>query len=749
MLDRSMRRILSPLSVFALFWGLCLASPPAFAQPPVSLDKTLQQVQNLGVRLENSEGERSLLSLLISEANLRSLAVTSIPIADYAAGHSFSSVLEVRIPGSGPGTLVLAVPLAGDVPWGDSAYGIAAAVGLMDRLALAPPSVSVRFAFLGADEALAGSYAYAAYAADESALAVLRLEIGGGLGDWAELLIGGSGILTPYWFLEAGSRILRSEGLRPLVRANRSMIQRLGLTDRRTVLDPWFQKNIPALCLRVDGSKGVRGQKDGSGSVEQEVSLLETFVRSFTAGIPDTWDRQYVLFDAGGLRIAVRETRYIVIVLSIYAVLGFIFVLDSLRRRDILLEDLRRGPRAALALGGVFAALVVCVLAGKTILDLFLRYIEAPGYWMLHPVALSVLRLAQLLTLFLALASLLVRFGILPRRVEFFRGSAIVVLGADILLFSAMRLSLSFLFLWAFMAAVAGRRLGRSTGRAWPGLIALPVSLLPLGFAVSDLVLQPELSAFEHFLFPDWRSLLYLCFVALPFLLLIVALGESLIGSGFYKVRTAVLGAAAFLAVSFGGLAWAYSDAKAFQGPTDISLHEIEDETLGTRRIEISSLRPLPTALLQRPGGEIRLTSSSSLQIEETPSEQNLLTLDESRSYFLDRSQISLTIRYPGEPSGVTIAIPQMTTGSIYDCSYPFKATEDGRGVEVTIGARPPNPLVLDFTVSPAFSAPAYVTVEYHAAPKPFTAEGLVRIREHSVELRAGILLQSGFSSRP
>ncbi|MCK7470894.1 MAG: hypothetical protein MZU95_08985 [Desulfomicrobium escambiense] len=363
------------------------------------------------------------------------------------------------------------------------------------------------------------------------------------------LLIGGTGSLSPYWLLEAAVRAVRALGLRDEVNANRSMIQRLGLTDGRTPLDPWFREDIPALTLRM----GAGPDSDSGSQRAGAVTLMETLVRSLENGIPDRWDRQYVLFEALGIRLAIRETLYVAIILSLYAALGLLFVMDSLRRRDILAEELGRIHQGAAALVVVFAAMYFCVLVSGAFQSLALRTAGSPDFWKVHPVAFSALRIGQLLTLFIALASLGARIGLLPRKAGFFRGSAIFVLGADVLLVSSIRLSLSLVFLWAFIAAMLGRRLSRTTKSSWPSALSLPAVLAPLAVLAGELVGSPELAVFELFLRPGIVGAAYLGFLALPFLLLIVGLGEGLFGAGFYKARTSLISSLSFLALTAAG----------------------------------------------------------------------------------------------------------------------------------------------------------------------------------------------------
>lgn len=724
-----------PLARIALACCFGLAFTLAWSEPrgETSLEETLSEIRSLGELRENTEGERRFFAFLVSEANRLELPVSSISIIDYSDRHSFSQVLQVQIPGTGNGSLVLAIPVLSEAPWGDNEYSLAAAVGLMERLAKTPPRIGVVLAFLGADEDLLGSKAYAAYCADQGNLAVLRVEMGGTPESQAELLFGGRGQLAPYWFVDRGITAVRNEGYRELVRANRSILYRLGLMEGETALDPWFQKGLPALTVRVQGSATPMagpGEKD----LESCIRLLESFVFSFAEGVPDQWDRQYVLFEVAGVRIAVRETQYIAMVLGVCAALGFFFSQESLRKKDAIKEKVRKIPHGFVALAAVFLALFLCVVVCGLGFRGVLRWAGSPSYWRLHPVAFFALQMVQLLTLFISAASVLARFGIIPRKAEFFRESPLVVLGIDVLLFSALGVSLSFLFLWAFIATMIGHRVARAVKRTWPEAVSLAVSLVPLAFVGLELARSPELFAFRSLLIPGPRGIAYQCFLGLPFLLMVVALGEGVFGEKFYSFRTAAVGCVAFLAVFLAGTAWFVADARGFKGPEDVRIRETVDETEGTRRFEVEGARPLQAETLSRPGLSLAIEKGASSWKGNASAAERMLRITTAQRSFLDRTLITLSISARENPLRIRVEIPEIASGSIYDCSYPFKASPNGRGISISVGARPPQPLDVALTVSRDFAGPAQVTAEFDKAPEPFEAGERLRIADHSAE---------------
>lgn len=747
MLDRGMRGSPRPGRTRTICILLALFVPSAWADTTRGMNpaETPGFVRTLGPRRENSEGERALFRFLESEVQKRGLRASSIPISEYIQGHSFSSVLEVRIEGTGPGALAFVFPVNDVQTWGDGAEGVAAALDLMERMLRSPPPVEARFVFLGGDEGLAGSRAYAAYCADDPSLAVVRVEATADPGGTVQILIAGTGALSPFWLFDASVRVVRSRGSRDSVNANGSMIQRLGLGENPTPLDPWFERGIPAVTLRA----GLSGPPGTAQEAPGIVQVLENLIRTLEAGVPDRWDKQYVLFEVWGFRVAVRETLFVVIVLILYAGLGLVFVLDSLRKRDLIAEELSRLPRAAAALAIVSATLFACVVATGALQSLILASAGSEEFWKVRPVAVSVLRLGQILTLFTALASLWARVGLLPRRAEFFRGSAVVLLGADVLLVSAARLALSPLYLWAFVAALLGRRTSRSLRSSWPAAISLPVMLIPLGLLAADLVRNPEPAVFERLLMPGPAGIAWIVFLSLPFLMALVGLGEGAFGSGFYAVRTASISAVLFLALSLAGGSLLVLDARRYSGVTELRLRETSDETAGTGTLRAGSPRPLPSFKVSKGAYSAEFKGGRGFETVEGVPADPRIQLSVGRTAFLDRVQLTLSIRISGEAGGIRITVPSLDSGSVYDTTFPFRSTEDGKGIVVSIGARPPNPLRVSLTVSRDFAALAEIAADFSDPSVPWRLDGPVRIREYSQESRLYVFLRGGLGPVP
>ncbi|HSV56086.1 MAG TPA: hypothetical protein VLH39_03140, partial [Magnetospirillaceae bacterium] len=112
------------------------------------------------------------------------------------------------------------------------------------------------------------------------------------------------------------------------------------------------------------------------------------------------------------------------------------------------------------------------------------------------------------------------------------------------------------------------------------------------------------------------------------------------------------------------------------------------------------------------------------------------------RASFLDRIQLDIRISAEGDPDRVYLRIPVIESGSVFDSNYPIRPMDGGKGLSVSVGARPPEPLVISLTVSLDFSAPAEVIAVYRSPFLPFRAEGLVEVIEHVTETRSEVLLR-------
>ena len=140
------------------------------------------------------------------------------------------------------------------------------------------------------------------------------------------LRAGGRGIEAPYWLLDRCTVALEKTDIFFLMRGNENQIFRIGLTSERTIIEPFLDADYPAISFE--------GEYESLNSLEEENWVFSfnlffaEFVKSFSAGIPETWDRHYLFFQARDFYFSISEKVYLVILLVVLAgilVYGLVF----------------------------------------------------------------------------------------------------------------------------------------------------------------------------------------------------------------------------------------------------------------------------------------------------------------------------------------------------------------------------------------------------------------------------------------
>ncbi|MCK7470893.1 MAG: hypothetical protein MZU95_08980 [Desulfomicrobium escambiense] len=156
----------------------------------------------------------------------------------------------------------------------------------------------------------------------------------------------------------------------------------------------------------------------------------------------------------------------------------------------------------------------------------------------------------------------------------------------------------------------------------------------------------------------------------------------------------------------------------------------------------------LPSVYFGR-AGRASVAGGGSTETVDSPSGDSLISVAVTRESFLDRTQLLLSISAEGDPSEIRILIASLDSGSVYDSSFPFRSTVDGKGIEVHVGARPPDPVIVSLTVSRDFSASAVAVAGYRFPAYPLGTDGPVQVVDHLLETRTTVLLRGGRDPAP
>lgn len=490
-----------------------------------------------------ARGEESTMEWVAAQHIRRRLALSGLRPRLHALtgpfGESRSAIVEVAVAGRRDDTLLIAVPLAladtpGAAPLTDGP-ALALILGFAQFLAQGPdrPPISVRFLFLGGERGDPdhgypfGSRSFLQDYLTNAPTAVLYFDLIG-RPDRVQLHTGGDRVVAPPWLVRGVLSALQGAGQPVRIpAAHANDLVRLGLAEEPR-LAPFFRAGHPA--LRLSGHADAAGAAGAAGAdpdlwLARMAQFLVLLTAAYEDGIPDAWDRNYLLLGGTTSPLIVAEQDYVVlVVLAIAAVIFYAFAAST---------QLRYATRTLWQYGWripLMAAVAVAALgAGSAALGLLPRAARNPLLWHEAPVLFLALKLGLA-----ALVATLAHYTIGRRWLEqdrrapiasFYLAAAAVMLLAVVAAAAAVNVALAYPFVWALLCVLLAN-LARNRWHSLLWIVLAPVWIVRL---VVSLYLQPVLSFVALTLFAP----LSVDLVAAALLLPLVLLGRATLVSFF------------------------------------------------------------------------------------------------------------------------------------------------------------------------------------------------------------------------
>ncbi len=678
-----------------------LAAAPVLAAPasPPTLQETMTEVSRIAPRTEGSTAERELLALIRDRLNAEGLAPTELDFSAADFAHSFSRSIRVDIPGASPDTLILAVPI--DTPpdastASEGSVNVALALDLIARLRGTTPPLSMIVLFLGAERGDTADYPLGSnlFVRDfrpEFRAAVLYLDLRDA-GSRVDVRIGAPGIVTPYWLVDRCAQSLRAAGVTFDLPADEVQLFRMGTTDEHTMIEPWLTAGYPAVGLR----SGAPGTGD-EGAAEAALSrFLESFVAAGTGGVPEGWDRHYLLLQAAGLSLILGEGTYVGILVLVLCA-AFLYALSFIGR---LRKYLRTLARNAFALVPLAVVSFVFLLGGTAALQAILLARGFDRAWAYDPLGFLALKACVALFLYAVLYNLFRRLPF-PRNGSFYSAASILILLVDILVIAAVDISFTWYFLWAFVFVL----LSTLVPNRW-AKVALFLPAPFWGLRGVFAVLGPPALPFVHLLLlsPLWGNLL-IAGACLPFVLVLLRLGLVFPGRGILRRRRRELVLAGILLAAGTTLAvrlMTFSPFSAASPQPVTATQTIDVDARGgttATSLDLESPAPLGMLSVNDPGGAWSVPHSAttaSMPLPRIPSPVTLELVDSSLT--LDQRNMTVRLSMPASPRSLTATLTSDDDFILIDSSFP-SVRESPRDYRLLVGAYPPNPVALDLSL--------------------------------------------------
>lgn len=685
---------------------LILSTNTAFAQPPslrenADLLKLWRDLAAFHPRHEAGPYEVRTRTYIRAFLDDHGIPYQEHGFEDFEGAHSFSRVIEATIPGQREDRLVLAVPLNhqyGAPPDQNGSISIAAALALAADAAAETLPVTVTVLFLGAEcEPLPGyplgSRLYVSQYSADRPTAVVYLDLKRPV-DRVVLETATEGIVTPSWLLQSVAQVLRGTALDFDSQAIHSQIQRIGSGEYTPRIAPYLAAGIPAIGIR-GGETADKDQFDMTVQpVEELVGAILELTHLLGTGIPTQWDRHYVFFQLGASLLVLSERLYLLILLGL--IVATLFYAVAFRHR--FERYAHTVIRNFWSVPAIYLILFVLLLLATAVLESFLDYRAYTALWRHQPLAYFSMKLAIAVFLF-AIGMLPLRRTLLASTSSFYSATALVVLFAGIVTLAVVNISFSYYFLWAFfwafLFAVLPTRLLKTAS-----LLIAPAPLLHSAYVVFQ---SGEFATARVFLLSPINGNLLTALIVLPFLLMVLRLDflvrHPRVGRRSFVLQT-VATVAAFSILALGMVLAQYTPYGE-DNPQPVSLHEQVDLVNGTRTISLRGTGAPIGAVPLRIGSDRRIWTGEPLEltaahVNATPA-LNTVT---RRASFLERNRIQTSVTADTDIYTATVTIHSEIPLLIYDANLPLALTPDGYRASVFVGALPPNPFLVDITVS-------------------------------------------------
>jgi len=698
-----------------------------FCQPSLPPDsrKVLTEyaaIRSLYPRPEGSEGERELIRFIEERIERLRIPYTRLDYQESDTNHSFSSCLVVDIKGEKADTLILALPInhpaeaSGQL---DGSINVALGLSIVELLNRTTPPISVKVLFLGAEygeetEYPMGSRLFLRDFYPDHRVMTLYLNLKR-IPSRLYLRAGGRGIESPYWLIDRSTKALEATDIFFLVRGNENQIFRIGLTSERTIIEPFLTAGYPAVSFE--------GKYDPLDPLEEENWVFsfnlffKEFLDSFSEGIPETWDRHYLFFQARGFYFSISEQAYLIILIIVLAGIlayGLIFTRRLRKYLRILAHNIWALPL-------FFLFIFSLLFLSSWVLEGILRVRNMVDLWKELPLLFLCFKLAVPLAILFVLLNLFRRFPI-PRRGSFYSASALLFLLLDIMTLAVINISFTYYFLWAFFFAL----LFSATSYRPLKVLLFLASPYWIGKTILELFTLPRLEFCRVLLLSKIGGNLLLTVILIPFVLMFIRLKFIFPPARIIRNKIRQTVTASLFAVVLAGLLITFLvyDPYGEQQRQPVHAAYLIDETAEKSYLRISSPSPLENLRLSDGSMTMSIDTRSRSYTIPMADIAELLDVEVSSVGFLDRKNVNLRLEPWSQPYRVRLDVSAADEFVLFDANFPYSREPGGRQYTISIGANPPFPLEVQLTVPRNRTFTVGITLEYLRSPEGYELRG-------------------------
>jgi hypothetical protein len=668
--------------------------------------------------LESSAEEIELYRFI--EKNLGELKIPhrSFNFDETDIGHSFSRCLEATVAGDRTDTLILCVPL--DHPPGISAeqsgsINIEIALDLLRQTSKKRLPITLKVLFLSAEFGEEPAYPMGSRLFLEDffpdyPVTVLYLNL---RSIPSRLLIrcGARGVVSPNWLLDSYSANLRQTELPFLITGNENQLFRIGLTEEKTIIEPYLKAGYPAVSL--EGRYRETSHEYRQNWLPSFTEFFWRLVESYRDGIPQEWDHHYLFFQLLSFYVILPETTYLIL-------LGAVLVVTLLYIQ--LFSQRFFGNLATVLLNLWFPLLLLVLwlfffLAATFAIQGILWIRNSPELWKARPLLFLAFKLVLTSLFFVSLNPFIKKLPH-PKQTGFYSSSALLVLLLNVAILSLINISFTYYFLWAYFFIF----LFSALHNRFMKLIFLTISPFWLIKGTVDMFSFPKYEFCHGVLLSDYWGNLLIATFCLPYLLLIISLGYLFPLSPTLRLVARKMKLSLLGLISAGLLVFLLVFSPfSMTNPQKVLVTDTIDPDRGVSMIEVSSESPLGKFFYWREGNPMQINTHNRRYILSEARSPDLLSVESSSTEILDRKNVHLVFNSLGKPYKLQLSLTSEEDFILFDSNFPFvRETATNTNVvtyRILIGKNPPKPLPLLLTLPSGRRFNLSIRIEYLQPP--------------------------------
>ncbi|MBB6478613.1 hypothetical protein [Spirochaeta isovalerica] len=697
-----------------------LLSFPLFGDDSYQYGKQVQnlmkEIEPFFPREENSENEK-LLFLYLEDQFIQNQI--DYEVLDYGLSetyHSFSKGYKVSVSGQLEDTLMLIVPLnnrSNQNSMRSGSINIATALQLLKIFSRYTPSLSIEFLFLGAERGTGSSYPIGSnlviedFVSDKNAAVYLDMTAPG---DRIIIRKSSGNDRTPRWLVESLSQYFLDKDLSFSNESIETLAYQSGLEKPPAVIEVYHSAEIPMVLLQ--SIPGLQNKADDQWINEFIESLL-SLILDYSNGLPDEWDRHYLITPLGRNLITIGEKQSIISFVTLTALLMLILLFKS---RNLHL-NLKRFKNHFWSLPLLFFLAFLYLFLSTLLIEEISGMRDYPDFWMRYPLFFLLFKIFLSFFLYSGFLYLVKGVALSPSH-HFYTYTAFLSLIISLITVMVFNISFSYFFLWG-LVFISFFMISRRKALKRLFLILTPLPIIAVGYLI---VTYPYYEISRFLLTSRVTGNIFFTVLIMPVLMLQSSLNHYL--HRFHRHRRSFRNAYSLITT---GAVTVFLLYRILILPTfdevqkqPLYLNEVINPGKSIRTLGLSSPAPIGDLTLLLDGKDLKLNDVGREAEITAPMINDLLDVSREKSTFLDRVSSKYTIDAKGTPDRIIIELISETPLIIYDSNYPSKASADGKKIEFHIGVNPRLPLDLSFIIS-RFAAPQMnIQVYYSDFPYQF-----------------------------